>query len=173
MKAMVLKEFCEIGKPGQARKRGDLPLKETPLEMAELPDPVPNAKEILVKVSACGVCHTELDEIEGRLVPPKFPIILGHEIVGRVEALGSGVTKFKVGDRVGIAWIYSSCGKCDFCLRVMRTYATSSRPPASMPMVATPSLLLSQKTLPTLSLRDSLIHRLLHFYALGSLATVP
>jgi len=117
MKAMVLKEFCEIGKPGQATKRGDLPLKETPLEMAELPDPVPNAKEILVKVSACGVCHTELDEIEGRLVPPKFPIILGHEIVGRVEALGSGVTKFKAEDRVGIAWIYSSCGKCDFCLR--------------------------------------------------------
>ena len=117
MKAMVLKEFCEIGKPGQARKRGDLPLKENPLEMAELPDPVPNAKEILVKVSACGVCHTELDEIEGRLVPPKFPVILGHEIVGRVEALGSGVTKFKAGDRVGIAWIYSSCGECDFCLR--------------------------------------------------------
>jgi propanol-preferring alcohol dehydrogenase len=117
MKAMILKEFCEIGKSGQARKSVDLPLKENPLEMVELPDPVPNAKEILVKVSACGVCHTELDEIEGRLIPPKFPIVLGHEIVGRVEVLGSGVTTFKVGDRVGIAWIYSSCGKCDFCLR--------------------------------------------------------
>jgi propanol-preferring alcohol dehydrogenase len=117
MKAMVLKEFCEIGKPEQARERVDLPLKENPLEMAELPDPLPNAKEILVRVSACGVCHTELDEIEGRLVPPKFPIVLGHEIVGRVEALGSGITTFKVGDRVGIAWIYSSCGECDFCLR--------------------------------------------------------
>jgi len=117
VKAMVLKEFCEIGRQGQARKRADLPLKENPLEMAELPDPVPKAQQILVRVSACGVCHTELDEIEGRLVPPKFPVILGHEIVGRVEVLGSGVTKFSLGDRVGIAWIYSSCGKCDFCLR--------------------------------------------------------
>ncbi len=117
MKAMVLKEFCEIGIKGEPRKRVDLPLKEEPLEMVELPDPVPDFKQILVHVSACGVCHTELDEIEGRLIPPKFPIVLGHEIVGRVEALGSGVTKFKVGDRVGIAWIYSSCGKCDFCLR--------------------------------------------------------
>jgi propanol-preferring alcohol dehydrogenase len=117
VKAMVLKEFCEIGRQGQARKRVDLPLKENPLEMAELPDPVPKAQQILVRVSACGVCHTELDEIEGRLVPPKFPVILGHEIVGRVDALGPGVTRFSLGDRVGIAWIYSSCGKCDFCLR--------------------------------------------------------
>jgi len=117
MKAMVLKEFCEIGIKGEPRKRVDLPLKKEPLEMVELPDPVPESKQILVKVSSCGVCHTELDEIEGRLIPPKFPIVLGHEIVGRVEALGSGVTKFKAGDRVGVAWIYSSCGKCDFCLR--------------------------------------------------------
>ena len=117
MRAMVLKEFCEIGREGAPRKRIDLPLKEEPLEMVELPDPVPDFKQILVKVSACGVCHTELDEVEGRLIPPKFPVVLGHEIVGRVEALGSGVTKFRVGDRVGIAWIYSSCGKCNFCLR--------------------------------------------------------
>ncbi len=117
MKAMVLKEFCEIGIKGEARKRVDLPLKEEPLEMVELPDPVPESKQILVKVSSCRVCHTELDEIEGRLIPPKFPIVLGHEIVGRVEALGSGVTKFKARDRVGVAWIYSSCGMCDFCLR--------------------------------------------------------
>jgi len=117
MKAMVLKEFCEIGIKGEARKRVDLPLKEEPLEMVELPDPVPDLKQILVKVSACGVCHTELDEIEGRLIPPRFPMVLGHEIVGRVEALGSGVTKFKIGDRVGVAWIYSSCGECGFCHR--------------------------------------------------------
>ena len=117
MQAMVLKEFCEIAMKGEARKTPDLPLKQEPLEVAALPDPVPNFKQVLVKVSACGVCHTELDEIEGRLVPPRFPVILGHEIVGRVEALGSGVTRFKVGDRVGIAWIYSSCGECQFCLR--------------------------------------------------------
>lgn len=80
----------------------------------DLPTPKPGAGEILVKVSACGVCHTELDEIEGRL-QPMLPIILGHEIVGRVEKLGSNVTMFKKGDRVGIAWINSACGKCHFC----------------------------------------------------------
>jgi propanol-preferring alcohol dehydrogenase len=117
MKAMVLREFCEIAAKGEARKRADLPLREDPLEMVELPEPVPDLKQILIKVSACGVCHTELDEIEGRLIPPKFPLILGHEIVGRVEEVGAGVTKYKVGDRVGVAWIYSSCGECGFCLR--------------------------------------------------------
>jgi propanol-preferring alcohol dehydrogenase len=117
MKAMVLREPCEIEVEGEARKRPDLPLKEKPLEMTELPEPVPDFKQILVKVSACGVCHTELDEIEGRLTPRRFPLILGHEIVGKVEGLGPGALKYKVGDRVGIAWIYSSCGKCGFCLR--------------------------------------------------------
>ena len=117
MKAMVLKDFCEIEIHGRQHKQHDLPLKKEPLEMAELPDPVPGSGQILVKVSTCGVCHTELDEIEGRLIPPKLPIVLGHEIIGRIESLGAGVTKFKAGDRVGIAWIYSSCGKCKFCRR--------------------------------------------------------
>jgi propanol-preferring alcohol dehydrogenase len=117
VKAMILKEFCEIGERSAAGKRTDLPFKQEPLEWAEMPNPIPNPNQILVKVSACGVCHTELDEIEGRLIPPNFPIVLGHEIVGRVEAAGSDVTTFKVEDRVGIAWIYSSCGTCDFCLR--------------------------------------------------------
>ena len=117
MKAMALKEFCEIEVKGEPRKIDDLPIKVEPLEMVSLPEPVPNAKQVLIKVSACGICHTELDEIEGRLVPPKFPIVLGHEIVGEVRALGSKVTKLKVGDRVGVAWIYSSCGKCKFCDR--------------------------------------------------------
>lgn len=85
-----------------------------PLELVELPIPQPRATEILVRISACGVCHTELDEIEGRL-QPKLPIILGHEIVGKVESLGSSVTMFKVGDRVGIAWIHSACRTCSFC----------------------------------------------------------
>ena len=90
------------------------PVEEKPLELVELPIPEPGDRQILVKVLACGVCHTELDEIEGRL-RPKLPIILGHEIVGRVEKLGAGVTKFKPGDRVGIAWINSACGSCRFC----------------------------------------------------------
>ena len=100
MKAMVLKEFCEIGIKGEPRRSADLPLKTEPLEMVELPDPVPDFKQILVRISACGICHTELDEIEGRLVPPQFPIVLGHEVVGTVESLGSKVTKFKAGDRI-------------------------------------------------------------------------
>ncbi len=103
MKAMVLEKI--------------LPVKERPLKLVDLPVPTPGSKQILVKVSACGVCHTELDEIEGRLSPSKFPIILGHEIVGRVERLGDTVSKFKKGDRVGIAWINWACGKCSFCLK--------------------------------------------------------
>jgi propanol-preferring alcohol dehydrogenase len=90
------------------------PVENRPLELIELPVPQPESRQILVRVSACGVCHTELDEIEGRL-RPKLPVILGHEIVGRVEKLGPGVTRFKTGDRVGIAWIYTACGSCVFC----------------------------------------------------------
>ncbi len=86
-----------------------------PLELSELPDPVPGDEEILVKVSTCGVCHTELDEIEGRLEPAYFPIVLGHQVVGRVEETGNKTSRFKTGDRVGIAWVYSSCGKCKYC----------------------------------------------------------
>jgi propanol-preferring alcohol dehydrogenase len=100
MKAMVLREVLAI--------------EREPLEMIDLPDPVPGPEEILVKVSACGICHTELDEIEGR-IRPRLPIILGHEIVGRVDRFGSKVKKFNKGDRVGIAWIHSSCGTCYYC----------------------------------------------------------
>lgn len=117
MKAMVLKEFCEIDVGGESRRRPDLPLKKEPLEMIEMPDPVPQNNQVLVRVSTCGICHTELDEIEGRLVPPRFPVVPGHEIVGRVEALGPEATRYKTGDRVGIAWINSSCGVCKFCER--------------------------------------------------------
>jgi len=100
MKAMVLREIAGI--------------ETEPLRMEDLPVPVPGPQEILVKVSVCGICHTELDEIEGRL-QPKLPVILGHQVVGRVVGLGPGSERFKLGDRVGIAWIYSACGKCDFC----------------------------------------------------------
>jgi len=104
MKAMILKNIC------------DLTVDKEPLELVDMPEPVPNEREILVKVSTCGVCHTELDEIEGRTPPPQFPIIPGHQVVGRVEKTGRGARNFKTGDRVGIAWIYSTCGKCKFCL---------------------------------------------------------
>src|SRR4030043_245766 len=87
-----------------------------PLKQAEVPEPVISSREVLVKVSACGVCHTELDEIEGRTLPPYFPIVLGHQVVGRVEKLGKSTNLYKLGDRVGVGWVYSSCGKCKFCL---------------------------------------------------------
>lgn len=86
-----------------------------PLTLATVPDPEPGTGEILVQVSACGVCHTELDEIEGRTPPPSLPIVLGHQVVGRVVARGSEAHQHEIGDRVGIAWIYSACGTCAFC----------------------------------------------------------
>ncbi|TES93371.1 MAG: alcohol dehydrogenase [Desulfobacteraceae bacterium] len=105
MKAMVLKKICSLKE------------NRSPLQLMDLPDPVPREKEILVKVSACGVCHTELDEIEGRTPPPQLPVVLGHQVVGTVTETGHRTDKFKTGDRVGIAWIYSACGSCDFCVR--------------------------------------------------------
>lgn len=88
----------------------------TPLVLMDLPEPVPGEKEILVRVSACGVCHTELDEIEGRTPPACLPIVLGHQVVGRVAGRGPGAGAFELGERVGVAWIYSACGQCPFCL---------------------------------------------------------
>jgi propanol-preferring alcohol dehydrogenase len=103
MKAMVLNRLSNLGQ------------NTTPLELANVPDPVPKQDEILVRVSACGVCHTELDEIEGRTPPPHLPIILGHQVVGKVERSGAKASRFTAGDRVGVAWIYSACGQCSFC----------------------------------------------------------
>lgn len=104
MKAIVLNKITHLEENKQ------------PLETANLPDPVPGKKEILIKVTTCGVCHTELDEIEGRTPPPKLPVVLGHQVIGRVENTEQEAKRFKKGDRVGIGWIYSSCGQCKFCL---------------------------------------------------------
>ena len=109
------------------RALSDLDENPEPLEMADLPVPVPGAGEVLIRVTVCGVCHTELDEIEGRTPPPRLPVILGHQVVGRVEALGDGADGFAVGDRVGVAWIYSACGACTYCRGARRTSATSIR----------------------------------------------
>lgn len=103
MKAMVLEKICAFAD------------NRNPLKLTELPIPVPAKNEILVKVSTCGVCHTEIDEIEGRLPPPELPIVLGHQVIGRVEQTGAMVSKFRIGDRIGIGWIHSSCRKCSFC----------------------------------------------------------
>ncbi|MGC9325335.1 MAG: zinc-dependent alcohol dehydrogenase family protein [Desulfomonilia bacterium] len=104
MKAMVLNRLQ------------DLEFTTYPLEEIEMPNPHPGDREILLEVSACGVCHTELDEIEGRTPPPVFPIILGHQVIGTVIDAGKEARRYSPGDRVGVGWIFSSCGHCEFCL---------------------------------------------------------
>ena len=93
----------------------DLAQQPAPLSLMEVPRPEPKASQILIEVAACGVCHTELDEIEGRTPPSRLPMIPGHQVVGRVAASGPAASKFDEGMRVGVAWIYSACGHCDFC----------------------------------------------------------
>ncbi len=104
MKAMILDGIYDLKKEEVA-----------PLKPAYMPIPEPKDDEVLLRVCACGVCHTELDEIEGRTPPPNFPVILGHQVIGFVEKKGKYVQRLKHGDRVGVGWIFSSCGRCDFC----------------------------------------------------------
>jgi alcohol dehydrogenase, propanol-preferring len=89
---------------------------KTPLEWTELPDRVPGPNEIRVMISACGVCRTDLHVVDGELAGPKLPIIPGHEIVGRVELVGSAVQGLEVGQRVGIPWLGYTCGRCPYCM---------------------------------------------------------
>lgn len=94
---------------------GSLASNTTPLTMQQVPVPMPGEQDLLLRVSVCGVCHTDLDEIEGRLLPAQLPIILGHQVVGLIHELGISVSGFQVGDRVGVAWLFSACGQCEFC----------------------------------------------------------
>ena len=96
-------------------KIGTLQENSEPLRFSEIDDPLPVENEILIRVSACGVCHTELDEIEGRTAPACLPIVLGHQVVGTIAALGKNARRFRLGERVGVAWIFSACGLCKFC----------------------------------------------------------
>ncbi len=104
MKAMILKSLTSME------------ANDKPLVLTNMPDPVPEENEVLIKIITCGVCHTELDEIEGRTPPPELPMILGHQVVGIVESKGENVKILQKGDRVGVAWIWSSCGKCRYCM---------------------------------------------------------
>jgi alcohol dehydrogenase, propanol-preferring len=97
MRAMVLE------KPG------------TPLVMRERPTPAPGSGDILVEIAACGVCRTDLHVVDGELPNPKLPIVPGHEIVGRVAALGADVAGFAIGERIGIPWLGYTCGVCPYC----------------------------------------------------------
>lgn len=103
MKAMVLSQTTNLSED------------KKPLDIADVELPEPGKRELLIEVLKCGVCHTELDEIEGRTPPPRFPVVLGHQVVGTVRENGPGATMFNIGDRVGVAWIYYACGHCQYC----------------------------------------------------------
>jgi alcohol dehydrogenase, propanol-preferring len=96
-------------------KISNLLVERNPLKLVNLPLPIPKDGEILIRVSTCGVCHTELDEIEGRSPPSLYSMIPGHQVVGIVEKTDENVTEIRPGDRVGVAWIYSACGECEYC----------------------------------------------------------
>jgi len=103
MKAMVLRGIR------------DLMAVDRPLELTDMDIPAPAGNELLLKITANGVCHTELDEIEGRTPPSRFPMVLGHQVVGRIVSKGPDTTRHAEGTRVGVAWIYDSCGICQWC----------------------------------------------------------
>ena len=109
----------------------------TPLEWTELPDPHPGPGEIRVKVLACGVCRTDLHVVDGELPNAKSRIIPGHEIVGRIDAIGEGVTSLRVGERVGIPWLGHVDGTCPYCLDTGRTCVTIPCSPATRATAAT------------------------------------
>jgi propanol-preferring alcohol dehydrogenase len=113
MKAMMLKQFA--------------PIEKNPLELADIPNPEPGDEDILIKVHVCGVCHTDLHTVEGDLPEAKLPVIPGHQVVGRVEKRGKNAVRFGEGDRVGVAWLYSSDTTCPFCARGNENLCTNAR----------------------------------------------
>jgi propanol-preferring alcohol dehydrogenase len=107
-------------------KKPDL-IENKPLQLVYLEKPEVKPGEILIKVKVCGVCHTDLHTVEGELQLPKKPLVPGHQVVGVVVDVGSEVTRFKVTDRVGMAWLYSACGKCKYCLTEKENLCENAR----------------------------------------------
>lgn len=103
MEAMVLKEPRSI--------------ETNPLELKEMSEPEPGPGQIKMRVHACGICHTDLHTAEGELMAPSYPLILGHQIVGEIAALGQGASRFKKEERVGVPWLHFTCGECQYCRR--------------------------------------------------------
>ncbi len=103
MKAMVLESFA--------------PAEQRPLRLMDVPVPEPGRGEVLVRVACCGVCHTDLHTVEGEIVPPRLPVIPGHQVSGTVVDVGPDVERLGVGRRVGLAWLGRTCGECAYCLR--------------------------------------------------------
>lgn len=103
------------------------PVDSHPLQLTEIPTPVPGDDEILMRVSACGICRTDLHVVEGELAVRRSPVIPGHQVVGRVAALGNRVTGFAPGQRVGVAWLNRTCGMCRFCSTARENLCDSSQ----------------------------------------------
>lgn len=103
------------------------PAEEAPLRAADIPLPVPGQGEVRVQVHACAVCHTDLHIVEGDLPLPQLPIVPGHQIVGVVDALGAGASRFREGERVGIPWLYSTCGECAYCRKGLENLCERAR----------------------------------------------
>lgn len=103
------------------------PVETEPLELVDGPVPDPGPGEVLLRVLACGACRTDLHQVEGELPPTKLPVVPGHQIVGTVEKVGEGVTRFRAGDRAGAAWLAWACGECDYCKRDLENLCESAR----------------------------------------------
>lgn len=97
------------------------------MNLVQMDLPEPGFEQVRVKVSVCGVCHTDLHTVEGDLALPRLPIVPGHEIVGRIDKVGEGVSEERVGQRVGVPWLYSTCGECEFCKQGMENLCPDAR----------------------------------------------
>ncbi len=103
------------------------PVEERPLELTDVPLPEPGPGEVRLSIRVCGICHTDLHTVEGELPLPRLPLVPGHQIVGVVEACGEGADRFAPGQRVGVPWLYHTCGKCEFCRRGMENLCREAR----------------------------------------------
>lgn len=106
---------------------GQREIESSPLHLRDVPLPTPEAGQVRIRVSVCGLCHTDLHTVEGDIALQKTPIIPGHQVVGTVDAVGEGVTTVKEGDRVGVPWLYSTDGSCDFCRRGTENLCDNAR----------------------------------------------
>ena len=122
--------FMRAAVPHQAR---------SPLPFEETPVPSPGPGQLRIKVEACALCRTDLHIIDGELASPKLSLILGHEIVGKVNALGEEVRDFSVGERVGVPWLGQTCGHCSYCLSVERTSVRTQSSQAIRGMAVLPN----------------------------------
>jgi len=107
--------------------RATAPAEDRPLEWTDLPTPRPGPGEIRLRVHACGVCHTDLHTVEGDLRLPRLPVVPGHQVVGVVEERGPGATRYEIGQRVGVPWLYWACGECEFCQRGLENLCRQAR----------------------------------------------